>query len=164
MRNNMSFDLKRHGEKLTTINPVIEGAAPDFALTDLAGQTIRLSELTKPVLISVFPDINTRVCSLQTKHFNLEASKHHEIDFLSISNNTKDQQKNWCAAEGVDMTVLSDNGDFGRAYGLLMTDGEMSGKLARATFVVKAGQITYHEILTEITDEPNYEAALAATK
>lgn len=160
----MTEAISLHGEKVAVIDPITEGKAPDFSLKDLKGNTVTLSELTKPVLITVFPDINTSVCSLQTKRFNLEASQHDEIDFLSISNNTADEQKNWCAAEGVDMTILADTGVFGEAYGLKMTEGPLAGRLARAVLVVKSGQVVYHEVCNEITAEPNYEAALAATK
>lgn len=155
-------DIALHGEKVASLHPVTTGKAPDFTLTDLKGNKVTLSKLTKPVLISVFPDINTSICSLQTKHFNVEAAKHDEIDFLSISNNTTEEQKNWCAAEGVDMTILADNGDFGKAYGLVLNGGPLAGRLTRSVFVVKNGEITYSEILSELTNEPNYEAALAA--
>lgn len=160
----MTHSIKVRGEFIANINPVEKGTAPDFTLTDLKGNKVTLSELTKPVLISVFPDINTSVCSLQTKRFNVEASQHEEIDFLSISTNTAEEQKNWCAAEGVDMTILSDDGSFGKAYGILINEGGLAGKLARSTFVVKNGEIVYSEIIEETTDEPNYEAALAAAK
>lgn len=160
----MTMNITSHGEKIATINPTISVDAPDFELTDLKGNKIKLSKLEKPVLISVFPDINTRVCSLQTKHFNLEAAKHSEIDFLSISNNTADEQKNWCAAEDVDMTILADDGTFGKAYGLILNGGPLEGRLARSVFVIKNGQIVYSEVLSELSDEPNYEKALAATK
>ncbi len=159
----MSYEIFYHDEKVTEINPVVSGKAPDFSLVDQNGEKIQLSSLTKPVLISVFPNINTRVCSLQTKHFNVEASKHFEIDFLSISNNTAEEQKNWCAAEGVDMTLLADDGTFGKAYGLIMPDGPLAGRLARSVFVVKNGELIYHEILKNISQEPNYAAALSAT-
>ena len=160
----MTYDISLHGEKVACINPVTTGTAPDFILTDLEGKSITLSSLTKPVLISIFPDINTSICALQTKRFNVEAANHTGIDFLSISNNTADEQRSWCAAEGVDMTILADDGSFGEAYGLALDGGPLAGRLARAIYVVKDGQITYSEVLAELSHEPNYEAALAATK
>ncbi|MFC4653330.1 peroxiredoxin [Lactococcus nasutitermitis] len=160
----MTQEIKINGEKVATINPVTQGKAPDFTLPDLSGSSVTLSKLTKPVLLSIFPDINTSTCSLQTKHFNLEASEHQDIDFLSISNNTADEQRNWCAAEDIDMTILSDNGDFAKAYGLLINEGPLTGRLARSVFVIKNGEIIYSEIVNEITAEPNYSKALAAIK
>lgn len=160
----MTQTITVQGNKIAEINAITSGKAPDFTLSDLKGNQITLSNLTKPVLISIFPDINTSVCSLQTKHFNQEAAKHDEIEFLSLSNNTAEEQKNWCAAEGVEMTILADDGQFGEKYGLVLNDGPLPGRLARAVYVVKNGEITYSEILAELTDEPNYEAALAACK
>lgn len=160
----MTYDIIIKGKKIATIDPKTSGSAPDFTLTDLKGNKITLSALTKPVLISVFPDINTPTCSLQTKRFNKEAAKHKEIEFLSLSNNTRAEQENWCAAEGVDMTILSDDGSFGRAYGLILDGGPLPGRLARSIFVIKNGEIVYSQIVSEMSTEPDYEAALEATK
>lgn len=159
----MSQIIYLHGEKAAELTPVKKGdSAPDFTLKDQADHEIRLSNLTKPVLISIFPDINTRVCSLQTKRFNVEASEHKEIEFLSLSNNTAEEQRSWCAAEGVEMKVLADDGRFGEAYHLVLTEGPMAGRLARAIYVVKDGEISYAQVLDEIGEEPDYQAALAA--
>ncbi|GFH43132.1 2-Cys peroxiredoxin [Lactococcus hodotermopsidis] len=150
--------ITRHNDIFDDITPLTAGQAPDFTLLDQNKTEVTLSKLPDPIIISVFPDINTRVCSLQTRRFNAEAAQNKAISFLSISNNTHEEQANWCAAEGVDMTVLSDNDNvFGKAYGLVMTQANL---LARSVYVVKNGQIVYSEILTEMTDEPNYEEAL----
>ncbi|GFH40965.1 thiol peroxidase [Lactococcus insecticola] len=150
--------ITRHNEVFDEITPITEGQAPDFTLTDQNQVAVTLSELSDPIIISVFPDINTRVCSLQTRRFNAEAAANADISFLSISNNTLDEQANWCAAEGVDMTVLSDEkNEFGKLYGLVMTQSNL---LARSVYVIKNGQIIYSEILDEMTDEPNYDRAL----
>jgi len=155
------MDILLHGEKIGSVNPLVKGdKAVDFTLTDLEGNEVTLSKIDKTVLISTFPDINTSTCAIQTKRFNEEAGKNPDIEILSISANTKDEQKNWCAAEGVDMKVLSDDGSFGKAYGLVFTDGPVAGKLARALYVVKNGEIVYSDIIAEIADEPYYNAAL----
>lgn len=151
------------GEPFTSIHPVTSGKAPDFSLPNQKGETVTLSELTKPVLISVFPDINTATCSVQTKHFNVEAAKHTSIEFLSLSSNTVEEQKNWCAAEGVGMTILSDEHlDFGKKYGLVLEGTPRFNRLARAVYVIKDGEIVYSQIVEELASEPNYEAALKA--
>jgi thiol peroxidase len=156
------MNITRHGEIVAEINPIEVGKnAPDFTLTDLSGKEITLSKLTKPVLISTFPDIDTRVCSLQTKRFNVEAAKHEEIEFLSISNNTKEEQRNWCAAEGVDMTILSDDGSFADAYGIFLTPTQ---RLARSIFAIKDGKVVYRELVAELTQEPDYNRALEAAE
>lgn len=152
--------ITRHGEAIDEVTPLTNGQAPDFTLTDQDGKTVTLSDLASPIIISVFPNINTSVCSTQTRRFNQEAAAHKDIAFLSISNNTRDEQANWCAAEGVDMTILSDvDKTFGQLYGLVMPNADV---LARSVFVIKDGQISHAEILGEMTDEPNYDKALAA--
>ena len=154
--------LTFQNETVDTIDPVTHGAAPDFTMTDIKGRPVTLSKLDKTALISVFPDIATPICSLQTKYFNQEAARRDDIHFLSVSNNTPEELANWCAAEGVDMMVFADDGTFGKDYRLRMFGGPLPGRLARAVYVVKNGQIHYSEIVPEISDEPNYEAALAA--
>ncbi|MGX6978570.1 thiol peroxidase [Vagococcus elongatus] len=134
--------------------------APDFTLNNLEDQAISLGQLlTKPVLLNIVPDIDTRVCSIQTKRFNQEAASIEGAAFVTISKNTKEEQANWCAAEGVDMEMLHDTEfTFGRNYGLLI---ESLGLLARSVFVLdKDGTIVYREIVAELTDEPDYNAAL----
>ena len=150
--------ITRNGEDFSEINPLITGQAPDFSLKDQHGNAVTLSKLPSPIIMSVFPNINTSVCSVQTRRFNQEAAAHKEITFLSISNNTPEEQANWCAAEGVDMTIVSDaKNEFGQLYGLVMAEANL---LARSVFVIKDGQIIYAEILPEMTDEPKYEKAL----
>ena len=158
----MTKVITLHHEPVDTISPLESGPAPDFTMKDLTGRTVTLSQLRKPVLISIFPDIQTDVCSLQTRYFNEAAARRPDIEFLSVSTNTHDQLKNWCAAEGVNMTILPDDGTFGNKYGVRMYDGPLAGKLARSIYVIKNGKITYNQILSEISDEPNYNAALAA--
>ena len=150
--------ITRNGEDFSEFNPLITGQAPDFSLKDQHWNAVTLSKLPSPIIMSVFPNINTSVCSVQTRRFNQEAAAHKEITFLSISNNTPEEQANWCAAEGVDMTIVSDaKNEFGQLYGLVMAEANL---LARSVFVIKDGQIIYAEILPEMTDEPNYEKAL----
>ena len=153
-------NIKIDGELVATIDPVVEGKAPNFSLPDLDGNLHELAKVDKPLLISVFPDINTRTCSLQTQRFNVEAATYTDIEFWSISNNSAEEQKNWCAAHGVDMTILADDDSFGEAYGLILPEGPLKGRLARSIFIVENGQITYHEIVNEITGEPDYAKAL----
>ncbi|GAB2023208.1 peroxiredoxin [Pseudolactococcus yaeyamensis] len=150
--------ITRNGETFSEIIPLTIGQAPDFSLKDQHDNIVTLSKLASPIIVSVFPDINTSVCSVQTRRFNQEAAAHKDIAFLSISNNTQEEQANWCAAEGVEMTILSDvQNEFGQLYGIVMTEVNL---LARSVFVIKGEQIIYAEILAEITDEPDYEKAL----
>lgn len=138
--------------------------APEFAVKNLQDQEIKLSDYAgEVVLISVIPDIDTRVCALQTKMFNQKASNIEGVQLITISNNTKEQQNNWCAGEGIEMEMLHDTElTFARAYGLYMPE---MNKIARSVFVVDgSGKISYQEIVPEMVDEPNYDAVIEAAK
>ncbi|GKQ43180.1 2-Cys peroxiredoxin [Companilactobacillus sp. RD055328] len=142
--------------------PEIGELFPDFSVLNKDGQTVTLKELIsdKPLLLSVVPNIDTRVCSLQTRHFNQEVDGHTEVNFITISTNTSDQQANWCAAENVkNMEMLSDiNHDFGNKTGLYVP---ALGIDLRSVWVVNTkGIITYREILENQSNEPNYNMVL----
>lgn len=160
----MEVTLKGKTVSLEGVQPSVGEKAPDFTLVNLNKQIIQLSDLAdKPVVISVVPNIETSVCQLQTKRFNQEVGKLPEVHFLTISNNTKEEQENWCAAEGVEMEMLHDTElKFGKLYGLYMPEVDL---LARSIFVIDKDQkIVYSEIVPEIATEPDYDNALAAAK
>ncbi|MGY3750585.1 thiol peroxidase [Vagococcus acidifermentans] len=160
----MNVTLKGKTVELEGVQPQINEKAPDFSLPDLNDQLVELTALLdKPAIISVVPDIDTSVCQLQTKRFNQEAATNNDVHFVTISNNTKEQQANWCAAEGVDMTMLRDTDlEFAKNYGLYIPE---IGHLARAIFVLDTqGTIVHEEIVPEIATEPDYQKALAAAK
>lgn len=158
------MQITRHGEphEVTGTQPAVGNKAPDFSLADAKDNMWQLKDFAdKPLVISVVPDIDTRVCALQTRQFTKEAAENPNIHFVTISNNTKEEQANWCAAEGLDLTILhDDHNQFGEAFGLFVPD---SGRLMRSIFVVdQAGVIQYEELIVEQTEEPNYQAALKA--
>ncbi len=144
--------------------PQVGDLAPEFVLKDLENKNHSLSEAKgQAVILSVIPNIDTRVCALQTKRFNQEASQLKEIYFATISNNSKEEQANWCGQEGVDMLMLHDTeNEFGKKYGLFIPT---TGHLARAIFVLdQNGVIVYEEIVAEMSHEPDYEKALDVAK
>lgn len=155
--------ITRLGKEFATLTavPEVGDQFPEFTVKNSNGQTVQLSDLlTKTLLISVVPDINTSVCSLQTKKFNEEVDQYGNINFVTISTNTPSQQSQWCAAQNVKkMQLLSDQEqNFGKATHLLMGD---SGLLARSVWVINSqGQIIYREISGEMTNEPNYNQVL----
>ena len=102
------------------IQPKVGDQAKEFELKSLDDKVYRLADfLGKPTILSIVPDIDTRVCALQTKRFNEEASKIDEVNFVTISNNTKEEQANWCGQEGIDMLMLHDpENTFGETYQL----------------------------------------------
>lgn len=135
---------------------VLANDLSEVSLEDYKGQK---------VLISVVPSIDTGVCDAQTRRFNEEASKLSDVKVLTISVDLPFAQNRYCAAQGIDnVQVLSDHREvsFGEKYGVLIKELRL---LARSIFVVdSSGKVTYKEIVSEVTNHPNYEAALEAVK
>lgn len=161
----MKITFKGKEVKLIGTPPAVEEEMPNFTVLNKNNQEFTKSDLLgKFSLISVVPDINTSVCSIQTKTFNKTMDKFPEINFLTISTNTVEAQQTWCAAEDVkNMQLMSDkNLSFGKATGLLIPE---SGILARSVWVLDPnGKILYRELVDEITHEPNYDAVLNELK
>jgi thiol peroxidase len=119
-------------------------------------------------LIIVVPSLDTAVCATETRNFNKRASEIEGVDATVVSMDLPFASGRFCSAEGIDsLVVASDfrNKDFANAYGVLIADGALAGVTCRAIFVVnKEGTVTYKEIVPEITEEPQYDAALEAAK
>ncbi len=155
------------GEPLTVVGLELEpgNRAPDFNLlaNDLSEVTLRDSA-GKVRLISVVPSLDTPVCDIQTRRFNQEAAAFgDDVVVLTVSADLPFAQARWCGAAGVDrVQTLSDHRDmsFGSAYGTYIKELRLE---QRAVFVVdKKDVIRYVEYVPEISEPPNYEAALAA--
>ena len=119
-------------------------------------------------LIVAVPSLDTAVCAAETRKFNEEASALAGVSTTIVSMDLPFAMGRFCTTEGIEnVTVGSDfrNKDFMNAYGTLLADGALAGVSARVIFVVnKEGNVTYKEIVPEITEEPNYADALAAAK
>jgi thioredoxin-dependent peroxiredoxin len=140
--------------------------APNFTVlaNDLSPVTLEDSKGSVRI-ISVVPSVDTGVCDAQTRRFNEEASKLESVKILTISVDLPFAQGRWCAAAGIDkVQTLSDHRDlsFGEAFGVAIQELRL---LARAVFVVDSNDtVTYAEYVSEVTEHPNYEAAIEAAK
>ena len=142
-------------------------AAPAFKLSgnDLSSVTLEDSA-GKVRLISVVPSLDTGVCDQQTRRFNEEAAAIGDnVVILTVSADLPFAQARWCGAAGVDkLQTLSDHYDmnFANAYGVHIKELRLD---TRAIFVVdSAGKLVHVEYVPEMTDPPNYDAAIAAAK
>ncbi|MEA4863146.1 MAG: thiol peroxidase [Victivallaceae bacterium] len=142
--------------------------APDFSLVgnDL-GRFAPAYAKGKKLLLNIFPSLDTPVCSLSVRKFNQLAAQMKDTLVLCISKDLPFAQSRFCGAEGIEnVTTLSDfhyASHFGTDYGVLMTDGPLSGLLARAVVIVDAnGNIAYSQLVPEIVNEPDYDAAIEA--
>lgn len=119
-------------------------------------------------LIIVVPSLDTGVCATETRNFNAKAANLQNVKTTVVSLDLPFAAGRFCSAEGItNLTVASDfrNKDFANAYGVLLGGSVLAGITCRAVFAVnEEGVVTYKEIVPEVTEEPNYDAALNAVK
>ncbi|MHC1742584.1 MAG: thiol peroxidase [Syntrophobacteraceae bacterium] len=155
------------GNPLTLVGKEVKAGdrAPELEVLDNGLGTVTLASYKGKVLvISSVPSLDTPVCDMETRRFNAEAGKlGSDVVILTVSMDLPFAQKRWCGAAGVDHVVtLSDHrsASFGEAYGTLIKELRL---LTRAVFVVdRTGIVRYVETVKEITQEPDYDAALSA--
>lgn len=155
------------GNPLTLIGPEVKvgDAAPDFVLLDGELKDFRLSDAAGMLkVISVTPSLDTPVCDMQARRFNQEASRlGPDIIVMNVSMDLPFAISRFCTAAGIErVRAFSDhrNASFGHAYGVLIKELRL---LARAVFVVdKKNTVQYREIVPEITNLPDFDAALGA--
>lgn len=161
---NISF----HGDPATTIGelPSIGSLAPSFSLT--AGD---LSDLTndtlagKRIVLNIFPSIDTGVCAASVREFNKRAASLDNTAVVCVSADLPFASSRFCAAEGIENVLVGSSfrSSFGRDYGVTLVDTPLAGLLARAVIVLDVdGTVLYEELVSEIGNEPDYDAAVAA--
>ena len=146
--------------------PVVGQKAPDFtvvandlslrALKDYAGKIL--------VLVSV-PSLDTPVCDMEVRRFNKEAAAlSDKVAIVAVSRDLPFAQARWCGAADVKaVETLSDyrDGSFGKVYGLYVKELDL---LCRAIVIVKDGKVAYTQVVSEMTEQPDYDAVLKAVK
>jgi len=147
--------------------PAVGSKAPDFKLIAGDLSTKSLSDYQgKKVILNVFPSIDTGTCAASVRAFNEKAAGLDNTVVLCISRDLPFAQGRFCAAEGIsNVETLSEfrDGNFSDAYKLKLTDGPLEGLLSRAVVVIgEDGTVKYTEQVAEVTNEPNYDNALAA--
>lgn len=167
---NMTTTFKGTPIRLEGHFPQAGETAPDFFLTknDLSDFSLKDGE-GEYLILNIFPSLDTGVCATTVRRFNQMAASLPGAMVLCISKDLPFAQNRFCAAEGIDHTILLSDfrytSRFGKDYGVLITSGPMRGLLARAVVIIDPkGKIIYSELVSEVTREPNYEAALRAVK
>jgi thiol peroxidase len=150
--------------------PVAGEQAKPFSLVagDLSDATLA-TFAGKRKILNIFPSVDTPTCATSVRKFNQLAANQPNTVVLAISKDLPFAQGRFCTTEGITNVIpLSDyryTSDFAEKYGVLMTDGPLAGLLARSVVVIDPeGKVVYTELVPEITQEPNYEAALKAVK
>ncbi|WP_104721338.1 thiol peroxidase [Helicobacter mesocricetorum] len=142
--------------------PKVELVAGDLSLKSIGGST------GKYQIINVVPSLDTGVCATQTRKFNEKAASLDNTEVFVVSLDLPFAQGRFCSTEGIkNVVALSDfkSKKFGESYGVLLDGSPLDGLLTRAVFVVDPqGKVIHKEIVSEITEEPNYESALSSIK
>ena len=155
------------GNTINTVGdlPAVGAKAPAFNLTGSDLGAVNSEQFQgKPVLLNIFPSVDTPVCASSVRKFN-ESAAAGGVSVVNVSNDLPFAQARFCGAEGIE-NVQSGSAfrdSFGQDYGVTIADGPFAGLLARAVVVIGAdGNVAYEELVPEIAQEPNYDAALAA--
>lgn len=148
--------------------PATGKAAPEFALVKQDLSEVRLSDYAgRHLILNIFPSIDTGVCAASVRAFNEKAAGLKNTTVLCVSKDLPFAQSRFCGAEGIQnvTTASAFRSDFGERYGVAIQDGPLAGLLSRAVVVIGPdGRVVYTQQVPEITQEPDYKAALAAVK
>ncbi|HET8559078.1 MAG TPA: thiol peroxidase [Marmoricola sp.] len=145
--------------------PQVGAAAPGFTVTGSDLGDITSADLPGRVVLNIFPSIDTGVCAASVRRFNELAAELEDTTVLCVSQDLPFAQKRFCGAEGIANVRVGSafRSDFGEKLGLTQVDGPMKGLLARAVIVIDAdGTVSHSQLVPEISQEPDYDAAVAA--
>ena len=155
------------GNPIQTIGqlPAIGTTPPNF---ELVNETLGLKKLedysNKTIILNIFPSLDTDTCAASVRRFNQIAAESPDTVVLCISRDLPFAHSRFCTIESLNnVEGLSDfrDGKFGNDYGLTIVDGPLKGLLARSIVVIQEGRVIYTELVTEITNEPNYAMVLS---
>jgi len=147
--------------------PALGSKAPDFALVDKDLNDVGLENFAgKKKLLNIVPSLDTPTCAISTKKFNDYAKQNPDVAICTISADLPFAQGRFCGAEGIENVAtlsMMRTRDFARDYGVLIEDTILAGITARAVVVLDENdKVIYTQLVPEIADEPDYEAALKA--
>ena len=162
-------EITLRGNPIHTVGdlPPVGAPAPSFSLTqkDLSEAT-NADFAGKRVVLNIFPSVDTAVCATSVRKFNEKAAGLNNTVVLCVSADLPFAQNRFCGAEGIENVIMAStfrNADFGDTFGVRLADSGMRGLMARAVVVIDdKGVVRHNELVAEIAQEPNYDAALAA--
>lgn len=159
------------GKIIRTIGslPPVGSQAPAFTVTKTDLSNFTLNDcLGRKTILSIFPSLDTPTCAMAMVRFNRIAELVENVLVVCISADLPFAQQRFCAAKQVNTVIPVStfrNPEFGETYGVTMTEGPFQGLLSRAIVLLnEKGKVIYTEQVTELTDEPNYDAVLAALR
>ena len=153
---NTTGNLPETNQKAPNFN-LVAGDLSEKKLTDFSGSKL---------ILNIFPSVDTGTCATSVREFNQKAASLENTKVLCISRDLPFAQSRFCGAEGIENVImLSDfaTGNFGKEYGLEITNGPLKGLHSRCIVVLnEEGNVVHTEQVEEIANEPNYEEALKA--
>ena len=147
--------------------PKLGSSAPDFTLTGIdLGAVSKADFAGQNLVLNIFPSVDTPTCATSVRTFNERAGSLENTTVLCVSADLPFAQGLFCGSEGLENVKTAStfkNADFLDTYGVSMVDGKFEGLCARAVVVLDGeGSVVHSELVSEIANEPNYDAALAA--
>jgi len=146
--------------------PSVGAPSPSFTLTKGDLSDVTPADLVgKRVVLNIFPSIDTPTCATSVRKFNEIAAGLDNTVVLCVSADLPFAQGRFCGAEGITNVVTASTfrSDFGTAFGLTLADGRLAGLLARSVVVLdEHGTVVHSQLVPEIAQEPDYDAAIAA--
>ena len=158
--------LKGNPVNTTGDLPAPGSKASDFSLVRSDLNNFSLSEIKgKKVLLNIFPSLDTSVCAASIRKFNQIASEKPNVVVLAVSKDLPFAHSRFCSTEGI-KNVITLSGfrdtEFGKSYGVEMTDGTLKGLYARSVVIIdENGKVIYNQLVPEIGQEPDYDSAVA---
>lgn len=146
--------------------PEVGSSAPDFSLVSKDLADVSLADYAgKKKLLNIVPSLDTGVCAASTQKFNSAMADKSGAVALVISADLPFAMNRFCSAEGIDNVIslsMMRSKNFAKDYGVLITDGPLAGVCARAVVVLdEDNKVLYTQLVPEIGEEPDYDAALA---
>ena len=146
--------------------PAVGSSAPGFSLVGSDLSEINADSLSgKKVVLNIFPSIDTPTCATSVRTFNERAAGRDDTVVLCVSEDLPFAAGRFCGAEGIEnvKTGSAFRGSFAEDFGVRLEDGPLAGLTARSVVVLDAdGTVVHTELVGEIADEPDYDAAIAA--
>ncbi|SES82431.1 thiol peroxidase (atypical 2-Cys peroxiredoxin) [Nitrosomonas marina] len=149
--------------------PAVGQKAPDFSLVNRDLEDVTLDRFVgKKKVLNIVPSLDTPVCALSTRKFNEKASNMDNTVVLIIAADLPFAMSRFCDTEHLDKVITLSTmrgANFMEDYGVAIAEGPFAGITARAVIVLdETNTVVHAELVPEIADEPNYDAALAALK
>lgn len=157
-----------HGSPVTTSGelPEVGAPAPDFTLTSTDLSDVKLGDYAgKRVVLNIFPSVDTGTCAASVRKFNELAASLDNTVVVTASRDLPFALDRFCGAEGIENVVATSafRSNFGEDYGIVQQDGPLASLFARSVVIIdEDGKVAYTQLVPEISEEPNYDEAIAA--